>query len=164
MLGTDANFFSSIGVEFKMFSTGERVTLHYPTVPLVGVVPDFVPRTFQVRSIRDLVTCPLSVRDYLDRPLINRGRILINGWDLDHKSYRRFYLASSKEFRRESVLRIGLYDADQRQPFKVIDRPFAPTRRDRLMLAKRLIRIGQMETENLKIGVFADDLLVVKAA
>ena len=53
-----------------MYKYNERIRLHYPTRTVIGHELEFRPRHFLVKSVRDLVAEPLTVEDYLRRPMI----------------------------------------------------------------------------------------------
>lgn len=141
-----------------MFKFNERIEIHYPNTTLVNKQPTFRLRRIAVRGIRDLVANPLTIEDYLRRPLIRRGRWLILGRCEDTRQLRQFYLATTKEEWRELPLRIGLYEPFGSKPVQLLSRPFGATVRERILLSRALQMWSRQNFDGLQLRVFADDL------
>ncbi len=144
-----------------MYSPNERIQIHYPETSLINSRPKWKLREIIVRKTRDLVTDPLSIEDYLRRPLIHRGRWLIMGTDSQNGKLRQFYLSTTREQYRPVPLRVGVYEADSKRPAQILFRPFEPTVRDRIVLSRLVTRFAGVSHSEKRIGVFADDLRVV---
>ena len=75
-----------------MLTPRQVITLTYPTSTLVqSAQPIYRPRQIRVVSVRDLVAEPLTIAEYLYRPLVRRGRYLVTAWDYATRSVRQFY-------------------------------------------------------------------------
>lgn len=143
-----------------MLTPRQVLTLTYPTSTLVQTSePLYRPRKIRVMSVRDLVAEPLTIDEYLYRPLIRRGRYLVTAWDYATRSMRQFYPANSLEFARDCHLRIGAYYPGSTRPDKILSRGYANTVSDRIALAKALQEFRRLPNPHL-IRVFADDLVV----
>lgn len=57
-------------------------------------------RRLRVESIRDLRQQPLDPQTIELDPMLNRGRTLVTGWDLDKDAERTFYLESMQGLRQ----------------------------------------------------------------
>lgn len=140
-----------------MFQSGQVVQFHYPICPRVNAHLEFRPRELIVRRIRDLVVEPLTPIEYGRRPLLLRGRYLVEG-SVPGCGWRRFYPSSSLEFFRPAPLRIGAYDPDGAgRPESLYPVAYGPSVRDRIRLMHDLRRLMDLEPETVW-GVFADDL------
>lgn len=137
------------------------LAFHYPDSTIVQTEPKYRLRHIEVRYWRDLTKSPLSIDEYLRRPLIHRGRMLAAARDLQTNQHRRFYLASSRENFVPSLMRVGVFDPITRKLLDIISRGFHPTRKDRLHLARLLIRWREYDFGDMRVGVFADDLRVI---
>ena len=137
------------------------LTIHYPHdthVRLENAV-QFVPRTFRLISIRDLVREPLTPEEFLRRPFVRRSRYLVRANEAGQ--YRQFYLGCSEEYRAPSQLRIALYDPHKARPLELLSRPFGPNTLDRKQLSKLLLKCYDRDFGSLVLRVFADDLGLV---
>ncbi len=117
-----------------------------------------------VKRTRDLVAEPLTISDYLRRPLIHRGRWLIVGTDTATGQIRQFYLSTTREQYRPLPLRIGIYEAGAKRPTKILFRPFEPTVRDRILLSRLVGRLNEDGTDEASLRIFADDLKIAFSA
>ena len=145
-----------------MFRPNERLVLTYPDSTIVQADPGFHVRQLVVRSTRDLVTQPLTVREYLQRPLLDRGRWIVRAFDLTTNSYRQFYVSNSLEHRIESPLRVGIYSKAGKKPLEVLPDFFESTKHDRIALAKFLMeRFARFEHTPYELGIFSDDMRIV---
>ncbi|TWU66484.1 hypothetical protein [Crateriforma conspicua] len=141
-----------------MLEPGKKVDLTYPDVTLVESLSRLHRRQIRVTAIRDLVAQPLTPDEYLRRPLIRRSRWLITGFDESRGSFRQFYLGSTAEYRAPGYLRVGLYEPGSDRPAFAVSRPFAPTKRDRILLARALSQWSRQQIDDLQLRIFADDL------
>lgn len=57
-------------------------------------------RRFIVRSVRDLRDEPLDPTTPLLEPLVDRGNLLVTGFDIDKQAERSFYVERMSELRR----------------------------------------------------------------
>lgn len=141
-----------------MIEPGQTIELTYPDCTLIDALPRFQERRLQVHSIRDLVREPLTISEYLRRPMLARSRWLLQAWDLDRRAWRKFYLGSSREHERPGLLRVGLYRPGDTRPVDLIGRPFGPTHLERRVLARILAEWSQADLGKLQLRVLADDL------
>jgi hypothetical protein len=144
----------------SMFQNGQRLVLSYPTTSLVTVRdPGWKRRSVMVRSVRDLVSDPLTPWEFLRRPMIHRSRYLLRVIDLRQNQYRQMYLASAREWRRESPLRVGLFDGGRLVfPTSV---EWGWSQNDRRGLAKVLRQWMGEDFGGMRLGVYADGLRLV---
>ncbi len=139
---------------------GATIELTYPDVTLVEALAQFHRRRIRVHSIRDLVANPLTPHEYLRRPKLRRSRWLICGYDLERLAWRKFYVGSSREYAAPGMLRVALYRPGESRPADVISREFGPTARERLILARVLLKWYERDLGPLQLRVIADDLAV----
>lgn len=142
-----------------MFPPGHSVFFHYPIRNLVTARLAFRARNCLVTSVRDLVREPLTPQEFLRRPMIFRGRYLIQGTCPDG-SQRQFYLASSLEHFRPSPHRIAFLGLDGRLE-RVVPISFGAAPRDRIRLARQLIRLERTPPPGIVVRVIVDDLNVI---
>lgn len=133
--------------------------LYYPRHNLVGRSPDWQLRLFSRWSVRDLVTQPLTAEEFLARPLIRRSRYLWQGRD-SLGQWRKFYAGATREAWQECDLRLALYRGQQR--VRLLSRPFEPTVRDRIVLARVVGRWADHDFDDLLLRVTCDGLRVVR--
>jgi hypothetical protein len=127
--------------------------LHYPQRNRIGVEPVWMPRELSIVQRIDLLKEPLSIRDYLRRPMVRRGRWLLKCWDARAKKYRQFYECAFREFWFEDQLKIGQWiDGKVVQ----ISEPFEPVWDERKRLELILHRLKDRE-----LVVYSDGLKVV---
>ncbi|MEO9593453.1 hypothetical protein [Rhodopirellula bahusiensis] len=141
-----------------MIEPGQTIELTYPDCTLIDALPKFHERRLHVHSIRDLVREPLTIHEYLRRPMLTRSRWLLHCWDLDRAGWRKFYLGSSREHERPGILRVGLYRPGETKPVDLVGRSFGPTHAERRVLAKVLAEWHQADLGRLQLRVLADDL------
>lgn len=128
----------------------------YPrTTHLATPAPHWEPRTFQVLGIRDLVQEPLTIEEYLRRPMTRRSRYLIRVRDLERGACRSVYHRSMSDWYRETPLRIGVYEGS-----KLVDMTshnWGPTLADRRSLIRFLQKFDGFDMGEFQIGIFSDD-------
>jgi hypothetical protein len=128
----------------------------YPrTTHLATASPRWEPRTFQVLGIRDLVREPLTIQEYLRRPMTRRSRYLIRVLDVQKQRYRSVYHRSMSDWYRETPLRIGIYEG-----LKLVDMTshnWGPTLADRQSLIRFLQKFDGFDMGEFQIGIFSDD-------
>ena len=142
-----------------MFRPGQGLELHYPTnadVDIEGRV--YVPRVIQIRKCRDLVKDPLTPIEFLRRPLLSRGRLLLETADLFGQ--RRFYPANSLEFATKSPLRVGWFHPSRTLPVTILSRSFDNTSGERELLRQLLVDLANESFRDFRIGIFADGLKI----
>lgn len=116
-----------------------------------------LPKGFTVLERRDLLSQPLTPREFAKRPYLQRSRWLIAGID-QHGRERRFYLGTPAE------LRIGLYDVGTDRPAETLSRPFGTSIDERQFLVDVLAETAKRGPTVRKIGIYADDLRVMRFA
>ena len=138
---------------------GSPLSFYYPERNLIGVPSVWRRRAILVERIFDTGVWPIDPRAVELQPLTRRGRWLIWGHDLDIGKPRSFYLEAMRHVRQRCWLHLGIYDPLQDVPSLIGSRrPFAPTQKARLTLAK-VIHDFRMLTSHrddiwLNIGVF----------
>lgn len=143
-----------------MLEPGSKIELTYPTQTLVESLEHLRRRRIHVVRVRDLVADPLTPAEFLRRPLTQRSRWLITGFDDASQEYRQFYLGSSLEYRSPGVLKIALYEPGGHRPAYAISRPFGPSKRDRIRMAQIVASLSQRHIEELELRIYADDLQI----
>lgn len=81
--------------------------LHYPKRNRIGIEPTWTERRLTIIERIDLRKCPLSIDDYLRRPMVRRGRWLLKCWDHNTQKFRQFYENSFREYWFPEPLKIG---------------------------------------------------------
>lgn len=76
----------------SMFSPGSFLRFDYPSANYRGVRRRLEPRRLKVEKIRDTDLQPIEADTLLMDPMLDRGRILVTGTDLDKNAERSFYL------------------------------------------------------------------------
>ncbi|MEO9594111.1 MAG: hypothetical protein ABJG45_21230, partial [Rhodopirellula bahusiensis] len=99
-----------------MFKPDTEIELTYPDSTLVESNTTFRRRYLQIREVRDLIADPITPEEYLRRPLTQRSRYLLTAYDKESKSWRQFYVGSSKEHLTDGRLRIALYEKGGTSP------------------------------------------------
>lgn len=136
------------------------IQTHYPrTTHLAAGSIRWERRIFRVLGIRDLVKDPLTIDEFIRRPMTRRSRYLINVFDLQKNRYRSIYQRSMLEWYRETPLRVGIYEGP-----KLIDittHNWGPTLADRRGLARFLGKFEGVNMGELRIGIFSDDLELI---
>jgi len=107
--------------------------------------------------VRDLVTDPLSVQEFMRRPFLLRPRWLVNANKLAINQWRQFYWGSTRLFATQGLLRVGLYEPGTDKPSWLYGRPFQPTSKGRLELMKALQQWTNLDFGTATLRVFADD-------
>ena len=82
------------------------------------------------------------------------------GDDIDRCVWRNFYVGSSIECSSSRALRVALYRPGENRPAEVISLDFGPTCRERLILARVLVKWFDRDLGPLQMRVIADDLSV----
>ncbi|MFG0266403.1 MAG: hypothetical protein ACF8AM_14835 [Rhodopirellula sp. JB055] len=144
-----------------MFEPNDEVELTYPESTLVEANTTFRRRRLQIREIRDLIAEPITPEEYLRRPLTQRSRYLLTAYDKDSKSWRQFYVGSSKEFLTDGRLRIALYEKGGTSPKKIVSRSFEATRRDRIALARAVKEMQEKDLAGLELRIIPDESRVL---
>lgn len=144
-----------------MFDRDARIILPYPNhthIRLIEQSPQHE-RNLIVHSVRDLVTTPLTLTEFLRRPYTARSRFLLRAWDADKRAFRQFYVGSSRKFMAPGCLRLVIEDPDSDAPVTVVSRQFEPTVTDR-RAAVRLIQAWLQKQPDLvdKLKIRADDM------
>lgn len=140
-----------------MYAPDTQIEFTYPESTQVESQTKFRRRRVQIREVRDLILQPLTPEEFLRRPLTHRSRYLLTAYDLDSAQWRQFYLGSSKEHATDGRLKIALYKPGAEKPTKIISRPFEPTRRDRIQLARTLKELRNQSHDGLELRVIPDE-------
>jgi hypothetical protein len=144
---------------FEQFDPGTEVEICYPESTHVRFWrPDKVRRReIVIQSVRDLVTDPLSVQEFMRRPFLLRSRWLVKAYEPAINQRRQFYWGSTGEFATQGLLRVGLYEPGAGKPSWLHGRPFQPSPEDRRELMKSLTRWAKHDFGAASLRVFADD-------
>jgi len=144
---------------FEQFDPGTEVEICYPESTHVRFWrPDKMRRRkIVIQSVRDLVTDPLSVQEFMRRPFLLRSRWLVKAYEPAINQWRQFYWGSTREFATQGLLRVGLYEPDAVKPSWLYGRPFQPTPKDRRELMKALQQWTKLDFGTATLRVFADD-------
>lgn len=139
---------------------GRRIEITYPVCdsvrsPLRNRV---MRREIAVHSVRDLVTSPLSLAEFLRRPWLMRSRWSVRAYEPSVKRWRQFSLGSSREYRSPGVLRVGVYEHGDKRPGRILGRAFEPTTRDRRLMIDAIREWSRHDSCVGSLRVFADDL------
>jgi hypothetical protein len=127
--------------------------LHYPKRNRIGVEPVWMPRELSIVERIDLLKKPLTIHDYLRRPMVRRGRWLLRCWDVKSQRYRQFYECAFREFWFDDCLKIGEQIGNKIVP---VSHGFEPTWSDRKQLE---IILHQVKDRGLV--VYSDGLRVI---
>jgi hypothetical protein len=128
---------------------GEEWKPWYPARNRIGLPIEFVPRRIRVRAVHDFSGQFLPADEFLKRPMVRRGSILVFGDDLDLGGpVRKFYLHATSEYDLP-LLRIACLDDSER----IVDwlgRDYEPTFFDR---SEMLAEIGRWNEEEAGCGL-----------
>ena len=128
---------------------GEVIVFEYPTRNKVDRDPEYRTRRVIVREIYDLAESPPIDGEWLTRrPLIDRGRHLIVGFDLDAGREKSFYLEAMREFRTRCALCLALYDPIDGHRPGYCKGPYAPTEDDRYRMAATVRVFNELTADN----------------
>lgn len=142
-----------------MLRPGQLLVCHYPSTTRVESKFTWHLRRFRIRAARDLVEHPLTIREYLRRPLVRRSRWLLTVTDIDRGTLRQVYLGNMREHWIDAPLRVGIYRGDRTTPAELLSKSFAPTVADRIQLA-HILRTVPADMQS-SVGIFSDDLSVI---
>ena len=117
------------------------------------------PRRFRVLGVRDLVTDPLTVQEYLARPMTRRSRYLIRVRDLDRGVCRSVYQRSMADWFRETPLRVGVFHGAKLM--ELLATNWGPTVADRQGLISFLRKHAGHDMGEFRIGILSDDSEVI---
>jgi|688.fasta_scaffold268685_2 hypothetical protein len=143
---------------FERFDPGTEVKISYPESSHVRLwrLDKTRRREIVIQSVRDLVTDPLSVQEFMRRPFLLRSRWLVKAFEPAINPWRQFYLGSTREFATQGMLRVGLYKPEANHPPWLYGRPFHPIPEDRRDLMNSLTRWARHDFA-AALRVFADD-------
>jgi len=128
----------------------------YPRSTHVSVVkPVWVPRKFRILAVRDSVRYPLSVEQFLRRPMTRRSRYLVRVRDLETGARHSVYHRSLRDWYRETPLRVGIYDGSELK--ELLTTNWGPSVADRLGLVHFLQTHGNYDMGDLRLGILSDD-------
>jgi len=147
----------------NMIEPGQTIELHYPISNTVESPSDYRLRRVRVLRVRDLVTQPLTLQEFLRRPYVRRSRWLLTGYDLNAGKFRQFYLGSSDEHRAPGVLRVALYQPGKLMPVDTLPIDFEDTLTDRKLLLDVVAELLNRDLHDLRVGIYANDLRVMRS-
>lgn len=87
------------------FGKGSTIRFDYPAANYKGVRPRWERRCMRVEHVRPLCEQPLADITVELEPNLNRGEVLVTGYDLDKDAERSFYLD-----RMQHVETVAIYD------------------------------------------------------
>jgi len=141
-------------------ASGKEVEISYPVSTHVRFYrPDRIRhREIVIHDVRDLVTDPLSLAEFMRRPWIMRSRYLVRAHEPHRDKWRQFYIGSSTEYRSPGILRVGMYEHGSTRPDRIYGRAFAPTIADRRVLIAAVREWSKHDFTFGSLRVFVDDL------
>jgi len=144
---------------FATFEPGTEVEISYPeSTHVLHWRPDRCRRRdIIIHHVRDLVTDPLTVAEFMRRPFLLRSRWLVRALEPQRNQWRQFYLGSTREFALPGLLRVGLFEPQAERPSWLHDRRFGATLSDRRALVELVKHWGRIDFGQAKLGIFADD-------
>jgi hypothetical protein len=136
------------------------VETYYPFTTHVSVeFPKWEPRRFEILRVRDLARDPLTVAEFLRRPMTRRSRYLIRVRDLDQQQLRSVYHRSMADWYRETPLRVGIYHKSKVQ--ELLRTNWGPTIADRQRLIRFLRKHQHTDMGDFRLAVLSDDAEVM---
>lgn len=141
------------------FDPGMAVEISYPHSTHVRFwrPEDCRKREIVIHTVRDLVTDPLTVAEFMRRPFLLRSRWLVRAFEPKIRQWRQFYMGSSREFASSGALRVGLFEPEATTPTWLYGPSFEPTSEGRRDLIRRLRDWSHIDFGNARLGIFADD-------
>lgn len=141
------------------FDPGMEVEISYPNSTHVRFwrPEDCRKRQIVIHTLRDLVTDPLTVAEFMRRPFLLRSRWLVRAFEPKIRQWRQFYMGSSREFASSGALRVGLFEPGVTAPTWLYGQSFEPTSEGRRNLIRRLQDWSHIDFGNSRLGIFADD-------
>jgi hypothetical protein len=137
-----------------VIKTAYPVSTHVATPRLT-----WEPRRFRVLGVRDLARDPLSVEEFLQRPMTRRSRFMVKVYDIDRDVFRSVYQRSMLDYFRETPLRVGVFR--QSKMVDLVTTNWGPTIADRLGLVQFLRSFDGHDFGEYRLGIFSDDLEVI---
>lgn len=89
---------------------GKILELEYPSCNRVGVPLEYVPRKIEVVDVRSIVTNPLELWSFLERPFARRSATLIYGRDVEVPGDIRKFYWECRKGGQDAGLRLVLID------------------------------------------------------
>ncbi len=86
---------------------GKVIAFRYPSANVIGYRPRYERRRIRIDRIRDLEREPLDPLTVAMQPLVNRGKTLVCGVDLDRGCERSFYAERMLDIRPAELVRSG---------------------------------------------------------
>lgn len=122
----------------------------------LGPMRRTIPKGFVITQRRDLLSQPLTPKEFLRQPCAMRSRWLITGYAAGESEPVTFYLGSPAE------LRVGLYEPGARRPKRSLPRSFGPSVAERQLLVDVFALLAKKGPTQLAIRVYCDGLQVVR--
>ena len=147
-----------------MIAPGSKIEIHYPTsthVRWLGQVPR-TRREIEVVRVRDLLSEPLTLDEFLRRPFVHRSRWLALAKDYGLREWRQFYVGSSQEFQAPGTMRLAIYQPGEGKPSQLLGREFLPTVHDRKLMIRLIRRWKSQDHGELQLRVCCDDLRLIR--
>lgn len=99
---------------------GVRLRFEYPAANYLGVPPRWESRQLFVERVRLLDAAPLDLLTIPRNPLLDRGRVLVTGKDIDKGAERSFYVESMRNVEEMPEPRYG-EEPEAPQLFSVVE-------------------------------------------
>jgi hypothetical protein len=148
-------------MDTTLYLPGRSLRIEYPSHNRLDLPLEYVERSIAIVAVRDFRQEPLDVSDFLSRPMIRRGSILLFADDLGlgYRGRRRFWLEAIRGVAPLPHYRLGVYDpTDPLNSVEWISRPFAPTVRDRRAMVRAIGRffdaVGKACEAGLRLRAF----------
>jgi hypothetical protein len=138
---------------------GDLLQFEYPERNLLNVRPVWKPRIVVVHSVIDTLKHPVPAEWFRRRPMINRTRYLVVGYDPQRGAMRQFYREAMRGLEHAHWLQLALYDPlNEQAPLLRHPRRFAPTVEDRLFLLQLISRFHRTTAARvdrwMSVGIF----------
>lgn len=144
----------------KFPKVGEDFSHWYPACNKLGIPLEWVRRTTFVEAIRNYADQAITPEQFLERPLLRRGAMLIYGRDKLLGEPRKFYLEATPDFYLPT-LKIGLFNPDETL-VDWIGTAYKPNRKDRTRMydevKKRMEWLARQPQLGLTLGIFRGEV------
>jgi hypothetical protein len=134
---------------------------HYPEFSSVADPITWRPVHFQAIGVRDLVTDPLTVEQFNQRPYLRRSRYQLRVVDLATGQRRTIYQRLLRSCFRDCPLRVGVYQGQKLVELMATN--YGPSVADRRGLMAFLRKYIDSDFGDHRLGILSDDGEVVTA-
>ena len=139
----------------KLPKVGKVWTPLYPVRNFLHIPLEYLERRILVEQVLDFSRSGLSIDEFLERPLLRRGSILVIGKDLDLGQRRKLYFDATPEHDLP-LLKLGVVNSDAAL-LGWLGRPYEPTCFDREELAAEVRHWQErFAGTELRLGVFTE--------